>query len=102
MTSLTLEIPLLLNGIRRASYSVKGNKSSITACSKDVTVMFRVVFLSLSKRMIMYPTMTPLDSFKLGGFQASVTLVAEVAAGVMFCGIPSGTVGNKMTSQSED
>ena len=46
--------------------------------------------------------MTPLDSFKLGGFQASVTLVAEVAAGVMFCGIPSGTVGNKMTSQSED
>ena len=64
--------------------------------------MFRVVFLSLSKRMIMYPTMTPLDSFKLGGFQASVTLVAEVAAGVMFCGIPSGTVGNKMTNQSED
>ena len=50
----------------------------------------------------MYPTMTPLDCFKLGGFQASVTLVAEVAAGVMFCGIPSGTVGNKMTSQSED
>ena len=44
--------------------------------------------------------MTPLDSSKLGGFQASVTLVAEVAAGVMFCGIPSGTVRNKMTSRS--
>ena len=46
--------------------------------------------------------MTPLDSSKLGGFQASVTLVAEEATGVMICGIPSGTVGNKMTSWSED
>ena len=46
--------------------------------------------------------MSPLDSSMLSGFQASVILVAEVAAGVMFCGIPSGAMENKMTSQPED
>ena len=39
-----------------------------------------------------YPRMSPLATLLVSGSQASVTLVADVAAGVMFCGLPSGAI----------
>ena len=49
------------------------------------------MFLSLSNRKIRYPKIAPFAKSLVSGFQARVTLVADVAAGVMFCGLPSGT-----------
>ena len=60
------------------------------ASSSDSTVRLRVTFLSLSNRKMWYPRMRPLATLLVSGSQASVTLVADVAAGVMFCGLPSG------------
>ena len=39
-----------------------------------------------------YPRMRPLATLLVSGSQASVTLVADVAAGVTFCGLPSGAI----------
>ena len=39
-----------------------------------------------------YPRMSPLATLLVSGSQASVTLLADVAAGVMFCGFPSGAI----------
>ena len=61
------------------------------ACSKDCTVIFRVSFLSLSSNIMWYPKISPFAKSLAKGFQANVRLVADVAAGVIFCGLPSGT-----------
>ena len=39
-----------------------------------------------------YPRMSPLATLLVSASQASVTLVADVADGVMFCGLPSGAI----------
>ena len=62
------------------------------ASSSDSTVRLRLTFLSLSNRKMWYPRMSPLATLLVSGSQASVTLVADVAAGVMFCGLPSGAI----------
>ena len=54
------------------------------ASSSDSTVRLRLTFLSLSNRKMWYPRMSPLATLLVSGSQASVTLVADVAAGVMF------------------
>ena len=68
------------------------------AWSKDRTVSFRVVFLNLSNRRILYPKISPFAKSRVSGFHARTTLVAEVAAGVIFCGLPCGTM-KKQTLQ---
>ena len=65
------------------------------AWSKDCTVMLRVSFLSLSSNIMWYPKISPFAKFVVSGFQANVKLVADVAAGVIFCGLPSGTITRK-------
>jgi len=42
-----------------------------------------------------YPKITPFAKSLVSGFQANVRLVADVAAGVIFCGLASGTKTKK-------
>ena len=52
------------------------------------------MFLSLSNSRMWYPKISPFALSLVSGFQDSVRLVADEAAGVMFCGLPSGTEMN--------
>ena len=65
------------------------------AWSKDCTVIIRVSFLSLLSNITWYPKISPFAKSLVSVFHENVRLVADAAAGVIFCGLPSGTKTKK-------